>query len=80
MTILRHLQALILVLLVLYVPPDHRFVSPYGRDKVPPRPEALANKIPQVLTVHPSQVNRALPLMYPTTCDTAYFGGFEISM
>ena len=28
--------------------------------------------------VDPSQVDCALALMYPTTCDTAYFGGIEI--
>ena len=40
----------------------------------------LAHEIPLSLSVDPGLMDRTLALMYPTTCDTAYFGGITISM
>ena len=74
-------EARVLLLLFTDVFPDHRFVSPYGRDEVPSCPEMLAHKIALPLAIDAGQVDRALlPLMKPITCETAYFGGIEIIM
>jgi len=73
-------QPLILFLL-LDVRVDHRLVPPHcGHEISRGRPKMLPNKTPLALTVHPRQVNGLLPMMYPITCDTAYFGGIAISM
>jgi len=68
----------VLFLLVLDVLADHRFVTTYGRDEIPPGPEVLPHEIALAFPVHARQMRIALlPLMNPTTCDTAYFGGID---
>ena len=44
---------LILLLLVLNVLADHGLIPTDGRDKIPPRPKMLPNKILLALPVHP---------------------------
>jgi hypothetical protein len=59
----------------------HRFLVPtHGENKVPLGPKVLTNEIALALSIHPGQIIALFPSMYPTTCDTAYFGGIEISM
>ena len=74
-------QALVFLLLVLDVLPYRRLVTTHGRDEVPSGPKILSYEIALPLSVRPRQVDRGLlPLMKPTTCETAYFGGIEIIM
>jgi hypothetical protein len=72
------IQADILLFLLFDVFPDHRFVSPYGRDEIPPCPEVLPYEVALPLPVDPGRVDRTLPLMKPITCETGYFGRIEI--
>ena len=74
------LKSLILSLLVADVLSDQPLITTHRRDEVAPHPEVLPNKIALPLAIDPGQVDRALTLMNPITCDTAYFGGIEISM
>jgi len=59
---------------------NHRLVSTYGRDIEAARPEMLADEVLLPFGKRPGQIDRALPLMYRTTCDTAYFGGIDRNM
>jgi hypothetical protein len=51
-----------------------------GGDKVTPGPEVLTYEVALPFTIDPCQMDALFPLMKPTTCDTAYFGGIEINM
>ena len=73
-------QAPVLSFLLLNVRADHTLVATDGGHEVPARPEVLPHKVPLALPVHARQMDRALPLINPTTCATAYFGGMAISM
>ena len=68
------LQALILLFLVLDVLTDCLLVPPHWPRNAGPRDCAYVRRRrgPGGLAL--------LPLMKPTTCDTAYFGGIEIIM
>src|SRR6202521_3443596 len=59
------LQAPILVFLLFYVLPYHRFVSTYGRDEVPSSPEVLPHEITLLLPVDTGQMDRTLALDKP---------------
>ena len=59
------IHALVLRLLVPDVLPDHGFVSPYGRDEIPSRPEVLTYEVPLPLGERSRDVDRALPLEEP---------------
>ena len=74
------IQAAVLLLLVPDVLAYHRLVPTYRRDEVPSGPEMLPHNISLLLAVYTRQMDGALPLMNPTTCETAYFGGIEIIM
>jgi hypothetical protein len=50
-----------------------------NRHEIAARLEMLSSEILLVLAIGPSQMNRALPLMKPTTSDTAYLGSIESS-
>src|SRR6516164_3364662 len=59
------LQAPILLFLFPNIFPYHLLVSPYCGDEVPSRPEVLSYEVPLLLSVHASQVYRALSLDKP---------------
>ena len=60
--------------------PYHCFVSTYCRNEVSPGPEVLPYEVALPLTVDTAKWMALFPLMYPITCDTAYFGGIDIIM
>lgn len=74
------IEASIFGLLLPDVFPDHRFGSAYGRDEVAPGPEVLPYEVALPLTINTAKWMALLPLMYPITCETAYFGGIAIIM
>src|SRR6516165_12313061 len=59
------LQAPVLLFLFPDIFPYHLLVSPYCGDEVPSRPEVLSYEVPLLLSVHASQVYRALSLDKP---------------
>jgi hypothetical protein len=71
-------KARILLLLSPNVLADHRLISSDGGYERSPSPEMLPYEVALPFPIDPSQAYGALPLMYPITCDTAYFGGIEI--
>jgi hypothetical protein len=74
------LESLVLGLLVADVLANGRLVASDRRYEVSPCPEVLPNEVPFLVEERPANVDRALPLMYPMTCATEYFGGIEIDM
>src|SRR5258708_4842743 len=56
------LQALVLLLLVADVVPDHLFVAPDCRNEIPARPEALPDEISPLLAIDARQMDGTLPL------------------
>ncbi len=74
------IQSLVLFLMVADVGSDRPLVPSYRVDEKTARPEVLPHEIALPFAVDARQVNRALALDKPTTCDTAYFGGIEIIM
>jgi len=73
-------QPLIFFLLVADVGMDHFLVPPHRIDEVPARPEVLPHEVALPFPLHPRQMDRALALDEPDTCDTAYFGGIDTIM
>ena len=77
----RHPQPqLLLVLFFGFLVPDifnnGRFIQSHCGHKVTPGPEVLTDEIPLLSHKKPRDHDRALlPFKYPTTLDTAYFGG-----
>ncbi|CAB1369860.1 protein of unknown function [Denitratisoma oestradiolicum] len=53
-------QPLVLLLLVSDIPPNHLFISPNRRYKIPSRPKVLTNKVALTLPIHSSYVDRTL--------------------
>jgi hypothetical protein len=74
------IQAFVRLLLVLDVLPYGRFVSAYGRDQVPLAQKFCPTKLRFLSPYVGAKWIALLPLMKPTTCETAYFGGIEIIM
>ena len=74
------LEPLIFLLLVADISADRLLVAPDRVHKVSPHPKVLPDKIAFALSINPRRWIALLPLMNPTTCDTAYFGGIESSM
>jgi hypothetical protein len=74
------IEASVVGLLLPDVFPDHCFVSTNGRDEVSPSPKVLPYEVALPLPVNARQVDRALALDVPITCETAYFGGIDIIM
>jgi hypothetical protein len=73
------LEALILLLLVPDVFSDDLLIPSHCGDVVASGPEVLPYEISLSFPIDPGQMDRT-PLMNPTTCDTAYFGGIDIIM
>src|SRR5215468_2699001 len=67
-------------LLVPDVRADHLLIPPDRRNKVPPGPELVAQKVPQLSFHVLRNPDRALPFRYPITSATEYFGGIDINM
>jgi len=59
------LQLLVFTFLVLDVFPDDRFVSTYGRDEIPARPEALSDEPALSFAVNSRKMDRALAFDVP---------------
>ncbi len=74
------IQPFIFLLLVPDVLSNQFLVAPYCGHEVSSRPEMLSDKVLLPFSVHPRQMNSALPFDVSTTCDTEYFGGMEIIM
>lgn len=66
---------LTLLFLVSDVSTHHLLVQSYRENEVTSGPEVLAREVPLSAPELACDLDRALPLMYPTTFDTAYFGG-----
>jgi hypothetical protein len=71
---------LVFLLLVADVVPNRGLIPAHRRHEISSRPETLPRVILLPLSIHPSQVDRALALDKPTTDDTEYLGGIEIIM
>jgi hypothetical protein len=67
---------LVFLLLVLNVLADRLFVA----HEITSRPEALPNEIALSFAIRPARWIALFPLIYPTTFETAYFGGIDNSM
>jgi hypothetical protein len=63
------------MLLVSDVRPHYLFVEPYRRYELTSRREHLPNEFLCLPPNFRAMVIALLPFMYPTTFDTAYFGG-----
>jgi hypothetical protein len=74
------IEATIFLLLFPDVFSDGRFVSSDSGNIITSGPEMLASKILAMSLKFLAICIALLPLMKPTTCDTAYFGGMEISI
>ena len=73
------LQPLIFLLLIADVGADGFLVAPDRVDEESPGPEMLPHEIAFALSARAMWI-ALLPLIKPTTCDTAYFGGIDSSM
>jgi hypothetical protein len=73
-------QLLVFAFLVLDVFPDNRFVSTYGRDKIPARPEAFSDEPAPSFAVSSRKMDRALAFDLPNHLTDAYFGGIANNM
>ena len=73
-------EPLVFPLLVADVSPDGLLIPADRVHEEPTAPKMLAHEVALALSLDPGQVDRALALMNPTTCDTAYFGGIDSSM
>ena len=71
-------QALKFHFLVATVFPNHSIIPAYRRYQIPALPEIMVHIILFPPPIYPRQADRVLSFMYPTTCNTAYFGGIEI--
>ena len=74
------LQSLIFLLLISDVGADGFFVAPDRVDAESPGPEMLPHEIALRSPYTRAMWIALLPLMKPTTCDTAYFGGIDSSI
>ena len=73
------LEPLILLLLIADVCADGLFVPADRVHEVPAGPEIQSHEVALALSMTRAKWLALLPLMYPTTCDTAYFGGIDSS-
>jgi len=66
------IQTLIFFLLVADVGLDGFLISSHCVDEESSGPKMLPHKVALALSIDPRQMDALLPLMNPTTCDTAY--------
>jgi hypothetical protein len=70
----------VFLLLVTDVGADGLFVSPDRVHEISSSPKMLPHKTAFAFAIDPRQMDRALILMKPAACDTAYFGAIDSSM